>query len=99
MNKVKLLKYVNPVLFLVILAQFVLLFLSEKIEISWYSDFHHYNGYAIGLLAVMHIYLNMSWFRNTYFKKKKRTATTVEINRAHQKQGAHTASNQQDPSI
>jgi hypothetical protein len=79
MNKAKLLKVVNPIFFVLIAAHFFLLFLSRAVDIGWEYKFHEFNGYLIGIFAAIHIYLNLPWFKSTYFRKKKADSTKPAV--------------------
>ena len=70
MSQVKPLKIINPLFFILVAAQFILLFVSKYVEISWQYQFHEYNGYAIGIVALVHIYFNWTWIKANFFKKK-----------------------------
>ncbi|NLD98503.1 MAG: hypothetical protein GX640_01395 [Fibrobacter sp.] len=71
MNKVILLKIINPILFFLVLFQFGFQFLSRAVHLSWQYQFHEYNGYAIGILAIVHLYLNGAWIKALFKKKRK----------------------------
>jgi hypothetical protein len=70
MSKNQLLKIVNPIFFILVFLQFLGIVVSKFIDFDWQYKAHVYGGYAIGIVIVIHLYLNWTWIRNTYFKKK-----------------------------
>jgi hypothetical protein len=84
MDKAKMLKVLNPVLFISILTQATSIFLknisgifikdiSRQMDLKGTLDIiHTYNGYIfIGLLTI-HIFLNWNWIKANIFKIKKK---------------------------
>jgi CYTH domain-containing protein len=73
MNKMGLLKVINPVLFPAFLLQVVtslIMFFRIKIpHAPVVFEIHEYNGLFIIGLIIAHIVLNWGWVKATYFKK------------------------------
>lgn len=74
MNKNKLLKVINPILFVVLILQIttVILMLLEINFIKSLQVFviHKYNGITLIILVLSHISLNWGWIKSSYFSKK-----------------------------
>ena len=72
MNKIKILKILNPVLFILIMVQILGGFLLDKgiIETGW--ELHRNLPYFLGVLIILHLYLNWGWVAMSYFKKNKK---------------------------
>jgi hypothetical protein len=79
MKKADLLKIVNPVLALLTLDQafsgiyrnLVPMDSSFALPYTLFKTVHTTVGYALVVVGLMHIYLNWSWIKTTFFKKKK----------------------------
>lgn len=74
MNKAKLLKWVNLILFVSAATQIVTglilafdLFMSK---IMFFSKLHEYNGFVFVALLIAHLTLNWNWVKATFFRKK-----------------------------
>jgi hypothetical protein len=69
--KSKLLKFLNPVLFIVFLIQFVSISLMKMEEFGllssplWVFDVHNINGAVFSGLVILHIILNWGWIKST----------------------------------
>jgi len=73
MNKAKLLKIVNPILFISFVVQIVTsimlvmhLFMSKIKDIL---EIHEHNGMLFIILIFVHFFLNWSWIKSTFFSK------------------------------
>jgi hypothetical protein len=73
MNKMLLLKIVNPLLGLSFLVQAITgIMLTRSIGISFIdktAHIHEANGTVFLLLVIIHLTLNWSWVKATFFKK------------------------------
>ena len=73
MNKAKLLKIVNPILFVIFAIQ-TLTALGMFFDLNYPNtqllfDVHKYNGLLLIILIVFHIFLNWNWIKANVFKK------------------------------
>ncbi|MCK5242368.1 hypothetical protein KAR34_07940 [bacterium] len=68
--KQKLLKIVNPILFLVILTQIVSGLGMSRFHIGWMHEVHEINAPLVTLFVTTHIILNFQWFV-ALFKRKQ----------------------------
>jgi len=64
------LKYVNPVLFLVLLIQVVTGVAMALFEWEAVHELHETNGFILIAVAATHITLNRGWIGRMYFGKK-----------------------------
>jgi hypothetical protein len=75
MTKIKLLKITNPLLVVIVVAQFVtamlFTFFSNSISFEQVNAVHRICGYSFFVLAAVHVALNWSWIKSTFLKKKK----------------------------
>ncbi len=71
MNKQKLLKIINPLLFLLIILQAVNIILLKTDPPSFAYMIHEWNGYVIMALVVIHVYLNWSWIKTNILTFRK----------------------------
>ena len=70
MNKIKLQKIINSLLFIVFAVQVITsLFLLFNRGTEAIAEVHKYNGVLFIALAVIHIMLNWGWVRSVIFKK------------------------------
>lgn len=68
----KLLKWLNPLLAILFVVQmFTVIALYTMTYTEFLSNLHRYGGTAFLLLGAVHLYLNRSWVKATYFKRKK----------------------------
>lgn len=68
----KLLKWLNPILLLLFLAQvFTIIALYTMPYTEFLSDLHRFGGMAFLIIGAVHLFLNRSWVKATYFKRKK----------------------------
>ena len=71
MNKVKILKALNPVLFLLLLSQMatgLLIFLDAG---EAFTTVHLITGGCLVLVGIAHLTLNWNWVAMQYFRKGK----------------------------
>lgn len=69
MTKIVALRWLNVVLFVAVTAQFALLFTMQNA--GWFYGVHEWLGYGIGAIVLVHLWLNWSWIKNSYFARKK----------------------------
>ncbi len=74
MNKQKFLKVVNPILGLMLTIQILGMTFGRMLPIDpeLRFGFHKWNGWALGVVMIVHISLNWSWVKANYFTKKKK---------------------------
>jgi hypothetical protein len=69
------LKIVNPLLAIVAFIQLVTMimftFFGESIPFEPAKNVHVIGGYVLLILVGMHIFLNWTWIKSTFFKKKR----------------------------
>ncbi len=72
MMKQKILRFVNFLLFIVllVLAISVVMYKITQGDEIW-SELHEQFGIAFFVLIIGHIYLNWGWIKTTFFKKRK----------------------------
>ncbi|NTV28740.1 MAG: DUF4405 domain-containing protein [Candidatus Omnitrophica bacterium] len=74
-NKVRLLKVVNAVLAIVFITQavtgLVMFFDINIVNLRYVFSTHKYSGLALIVLLMIHLSLNWSWVRSTYFSKRR----------------------------
>ncbi|HMD67643.1 MAG TPA: DUF4405 domain-containing protein [Chitinivibrionales bacterium] len=74
-TKVAALKIVNPVSAVVVTVQLttavMLTFFAESIPFGLVRQIHLYTGYFLITLIVIHVVLNWSWVKLTFFKKNR----------------------------
>lgn len=72
MNKVKILRWVNPVLFVLLLIQMttvlIMFFQIGVPNLQFVFQLHEYNGLLLVLTAFTHLILNWSWVRAMFFR-------------------------------
>jgi cytochrome b subunit of formate dehydrogenase len=82
MNKMKLLRILNLILFIVFVVQVLtglaMFFQLKFLNVGQVSEIHAYNGLLLVVLWLGHIILNWAWIKSTYFKR-------AQINRAFAK--------------
>ena len=77
MNKARLLKIVNLLLFISMAAQaltglvlFFDLFVSRAKLFEIISEVHRYNGLVVALLIITHLAMNWNWIKSQFFKRR-----------------------------
>jgi hypothetical protein len=75
-TKASALKIVNPVLALVAATQVVtavlFTFFSDSIPFGQVRTLHLITGYTLFGIIILHIYLNWTWIKSTFFKKRSK---------------------------
>ncbi|HUI92371.1 MAG TPA: DUF4405 domain-containing protein [Chitinivibrionales bacterium] len=75
-SKTTALKYVNPALAIFVLAQAVtavlFTFFSDVIPFGTVRQLHLITGYILFALIILHTYLNWTWIKSTFFKKRSK---------------------------
>lgn len=73
MNKMKLLKIVNPLIavqfVLQVFSVIALIFLSAVIPAEKAGKMHTVGGFVLIGLIIVHIFLNWNWIKTNFFKK------------------------------
>lgn len=74
MNKARLLKWVNPILFISAVIQIVtiLVFLFNLFPAKkhFFFELHEHNGIIFVILIFIHLYLNWAWVKVNFFRKR-----------------------------
>jgi hypothetical protein len=68
MTKPKMLKFLNPIIFVLFLAQGITGFLMSFSTAAY--EVHSRLIWVLFFGIIMHIYLNWAWIKTTFFKKK-----------------------------
>lgn len=68
--KQKLMKIVNPVLFLTVVFQLVSGYVGAELHHPVLMEVHVITGWVIGGLAVVHLILNWGWVKSLFKKAK-----------------------------
>ena len=75
MDKVKLLRIVNPILFISFIVQATtasIMVLRIRVpHLRSILELHEYNGILMIILVAIHVTLNWGWIRANFFKKSK----------------------------
>lgn len=75
MDKVKLLRIVNPILFISFMVQAatasVMVLHIRVPHLRSIMELHEYNGILMVILVAIHVTLNWGWIRANFFKKIK----------------------------
>ncbi|MDD3904907.1 MAG: DUF4405 domain-containing protein [Candidatus Omnitrophica bacterium] len=76
MNKLKMLRIVNPVLFISAVVQIVTgagfafhVFESSPRVFKMALEAHEYNGFLFAVLIITHLVLNWDWVKSQFFRK------------------------------
>jgi hypothetical protein len=78
MDKMKLLKKLNPVLGISFLLQAIsVVFMVLEMAPGWLYKVHAINGMIFILIVLVHITLNWSWIKVNFLKKKEDTIKSV----------------------
>ncbi|HSW38740.1 MAG TPA: hypothetical protein VLL97_04540 [Acidobacteriota bacterium] len=70
MDKQKMLKILNPILFVIAFFQCVNIILLKTGDASFMDEIHEWNGILLLALLALHIFLNWSWVKVNIFNKK-----------------------------
>jgi thiosulfate reductase cytochrome b subunit len=71
MRKNKLLKIVNPIMFILIVLQIVTAILMEVTGDSTFREIHEINGFLLVIFIIVHLSLNWSWIKANFLKSRK----------------------------
>jgi uncharacterized membrane protein YraQ (UPF0718 family) len=71
MNKQKALKVVNILLALMVIGILTSAISHDFIDEEIFEKVHPLGGFTLIVLVVIHLILNWSWVKSTYFKVKK----------------------------
>jgi len=70
MTKSKALKILNPILVILFLDQALTGIFHDFIPYEIFEKVHGIVGYFLAAAVALHIYLNWSWIKSTFFKKR-----------------------------
>lgn len=70
MNKLKVLKVLNPLVFLFAVCQAVTILLIKLTSIGWIVEVHEWIGIALLVCILVHLVLNWNWVKANFFTKK-----------------------------
>lgn len=70
MKKTTPLKILNPILLVLILAQFLTILVPKIWPSLYLGEIHELNGYLFGAVLLLHLFLNRAWVKSTYFARK-----------------------------
>lgn len=74
MQKLQILKITNAILFLAALTQFgtgfFLFFVPQGDVVELAGEIHEWNGFILGLLVMLHLWLNWTVIKSHYFVHK-----------------------------
>jgi hypothetical protein len=71
MTKAKALKLLNPILAILFLNQALSGIFHDSIPYEIFEKAHGAAGYFLAAVIVVHIFLNWTWIKNTFFRKAK----------------------------
>jgi hypothetical protein len=71
MNKQKALRILNPLLLIASALQIANVVLLKLDPPAFAYQVHEWNGFVLIGLATLHLLLNASWFKSSFFIKKK----------------------------
>lgn len=71
MKKNKLLKVINPIMFILVVLQLVSAILMEATGDSVVKEIHEINGFLLVILVIVHLRLNWNWVKANFFKSRK----------------------------
>ena len=69
MNKTKALKYINPVIAVLILSQLVSGLLHKVLHYEVFEVMHKSGGIFLFIGVLIHVALNWGWVKTTFLKK------------------------------
>jgi len=70
MQRNTVLKFVNPVLGLVVLSQLVTGALHGLLPRQVFETMHQVGGIAVAAAVLLHVLLNWNWVKATYFRRR-----------------------------
>jgi hypothetical protein len=70
MKTATILKFLNPVLFFVILLQLAGVVAQQFFYTDWLLEMHRLVGFSIFALIILHVVFNWTWVKNNFFKSK-----------------------------
>ncbi len=68
MNRTNTLKYINPVIAILIVSQLLSALLSEILSPKIFDVWHKGGGLLLFIGILLHLILNWGWVKSTYFK-------------------------------
>lgn len=70
MKRNDVLKIINPLLALLVINQITTGLLADDLPHEVFETLHEAGGYALAVVAGLHLILNWNWVKSTYFKRK-----------------------------
>ena len=69
MNRTNTLKYINPVIAILIMSQLLSALLSDILPRKIFDAWHKGGGLLLFIGILFHLVLNWGWVKSTYFKR------------------------------
>lgn len=70
MKRNTMLKIINPLLAVLVLSQILTGMFSDTLPYKAFEILHEGGGYALAVVATLHLALNWNWVKSTYFKRR-----------------------------
>lgn len=70
MDKMKILKIINPLMAILFLLIFVSALFNESLSADTYRFVHKIPGFLFAICVIIHASLNRAWFESVYSKKR-----------------------------
>lgn len=70
MKRNTILKIINPLLAVLVLSQILTGMLGDNLPHEAFELLHEGGGYALAVVAALHLALNWNWVKSTYFKRR-----------------------------
>jgi drug/metabolite transporter (DMT)-like permease len=67
-NRTNMLKYINPVIAILIVSQLLSALFSEILPDEIFEAWHKGGGILLLIGVLLHLFLNWGWVKSTYFK-------------------------------
>jgi len=69
MNRTNMLKYINPVIAILIVSQLISALLSDILSKEIFEAWHKGGGLLLFIGILVHLVLNWRWVKSTYLKR------------------------------
>jgi len=69
MNRTNMLKYINPIIAILIVSQLISALLSDILPKEIFEAWHKGGGLLLFIGIIVHLVLNWGWVKSTYFKR------------------------------
>jgi hypothetical protein len=70
LNKIKTLRYINPIIGLLILSQLLSGLFNRMLHYETFEIIHKGGGILFFVVVIIHVALNWSWVKTTYLRKR-----------------------------